>query len=233
MKEPVKETTVAAPVSIWDRAWEFCYGPTPISPHEKMAEIEGRMKKLHGELETECDMKRFDLNRKKKDLAAAANKGDESKVREVARECVRMEKLFNGAETRRNKAIARMDMMQEMRVGGQLSSDTIEYMQCHNKLMAKTANPLVVKNTTGQFVIQGETMKLCEEMIEEALHVSEDEEKAFEDSQAVEALVKQTMSNTGLSMVNKLPSITGIDYNANNNKPASIAKNIQQHLERK
>ena len=232
MKEPVKEIP---PLSLWDRTHDFFFGAPPQSPREKMAEIEARMKKLQTSLDTDRDIKKFDLNRQRKELDKVAAKGDEGKVREIARECVRLDKLHRNAETRHNKVTMRIDMMMEMGVGGQLSNDTIEYMQCHNKIMAKTANSRVAGNTIGQFQAQAESVKLYEEMMEEALAISEDEDKLDMDSQAVEALVKESMSNSSLAVLNKLPSIKGVDYmaNANNKNPATTAKNIQQFLEKK
>lgn len=236
MKEPSKAIT-PQPASYWTWGNELLFGPTPPSPQEKMDEIEGRMKKLQRSLESECDIKKFELGRLTKELQKAATTSNEVKVREVARECVRLNKLCSSAEARRNKAVQHMDRMQQMRVGGQLSSDMVEYMECNNKLVAKSANVNKVGYITAQYTRQSEAFKLAEEMMEEALEESEDEDKLYEDSQAVEALVKDTMANSGMALLNKLPSIKGVDYTVNNNNnnknPATLSKNIAQFLEKK
>lgn len=203
-----------------------------------MAEIEKRMDARYKKLDREYDLKKDELSRTRKELQRAAKSNDEMTVREIARECIAKEKLYKSAEARRNKVTQNIEKMSKMSVDGELSTDMIEFMQCHNKLTAKAANPNVVKQTVGQFTMQSEAFKLCEELLADAMEsASEDEEELNKDSQAVEALVRDTMSNSSYALLEKLPTIRGAPLSSNNNNtnknPATTAKNIEQFLEHK
>lgn len=200
-----------------------------------MQVIDAEMKKLREELDTDCDIKSFDLKRLRKEIEKVGARGDELTVRERARDYVRQEKLYTSAKARLVKITTRIDAMYELRVNGRANKCMVEFIECHNRMMASVSNPMKVQRTMQQLTMQSEAMKICEEMMEDAMAVSsEDEELEEADSRAVESLVGDIMNLSSIALQSKLPTIhTNNKPAVANTNPATTAKNIQQFLDRK
>jgi len=215
-------------------AWDLVMGPTPVSPEEKMAEIEKRMEKLKSKTETDCDIMADDLKRLRRDMNKAAAKNDESEVRQLAKGYLLLEKQHKGALRRLEKVVHRTATMQDLRVDGLVNKDMLEYVQCQNRLMAPVANPRAVAATMAQFTQQKEATKLSTEMMDEALaeDTDEEEEREEEANRALEALVSETMSSSLLNTMQKLPTLNNVRPSQETN-PAVTANKIQEFLQKK
>jgi len=235
MAEAKGQQAVKEPTYI-ERAWDFIMGPTPISPEEKMKEIETRMEKLQSKLDTDVDIKQDDLNRMRKELNKAANKNDEVAVRQIAKNYISLDGQCKKALARRDKVTQQVSKMHDLRVGGLVSKDMLEYVQCHNRLVAPVANPAAVKRTMGQFTMQQEALSLCEEMMNDALEEdSEENEEQEKENKAVEALVSEAMNLSSLNILSKLPTVTtnGLQPPSLNANPTTTANKIQEFLHKK
>ena len=110
----------------------------------------------------------------------------------------------------------------------------LEFIQCHNTLIAPVANPRAVRATMGQFTMQQDAMKICQEMMDDALEEdSEENEEEEEENKAVEALVGEAMSLSSLTMLEKLPSLNNTSHTAAHTNPATTALRIQEFLQKK
>jgi len=185
----------------------------------------------------DCDIKADDLKRMRKDITKAASKNDEIEVRNLAKSFISLQRQHKSAQARLAKVTTRTSTMRDLRVGGLVEKDMLEFVQCHNSLIAPVANPRAVQATMGQFTMQQNAMSICQEMMDDALaEDSEEDEELEEENKAVEALVGEAMSLSSLSILEKLPTINNNNANANQpalTNPDATALRIQEFLQKK
>lgn len=196
------------------------------------------MNRLQSKLELDCEIQADDLKRMRKDISKAAAKNDEDEVRSIAKGFRLLEKEHKKASVRLNKVSSRTSTMNDLSASGLSEKYMLEFIQAHNSMTAPLANPRAVQATMGQFTTQQHTMKICQEMMDDALaDNSEDEEEEDEESKAVEDIVAQAMNASSLKLLEKLPTISN-QYqqpanSVSNSNPVATAQRIQEFLQKK
>lgn len=214
--------------------WSLITGPTPVPAEERMKEIMTRMGKLQTKLEIECDIKADDMKRMQRDIKKAADKSNEMEVRNLAKQFISLQKQHKSAVARLDKVTARTTSMHDLHVGGVVDKDMVEFVQCHNDLTAAVSNPRNVQMTMGRFSMQQQSLKLCEEMINDALEESEENEEEEEVNQAVEDLVGLVMNQASCAVLNQLPTIKNtLNQHTINKDPRVANERIQEFFNKK
>ncbi len=223
---------VVEPATTYSKVYEFVFGPTPKPPEIRMKEIEEDNKLRRKKAEREYEDKKWDVEQSTKKLQAASMKGNEATVRQVATEHVSLLRLQRQSMARLNLLDTAMHRMSEISVRGATDKNLIEYMQCQNELMSKTANPLMVQRVTSRFLAQKDAMATSNVMIDEALESSEDEEANDEANEEIEALVQKSLTSSAIDLLGKMPVITTNRTHAKpimNKSPTTLANEIQQY----
>jgi len=212
-------------ISYFDKTWYFIMGPTPIAPEVKMREIVKEKERYVTDAQFSCEMRADDLADLRKKITKAATKNDEAAVRELATEYVSVDMDYKRAVARLKATRTQLSSMLDLQSKGQGDKDMLEFIQCHNRLMAPVANLQVAKTTMGQFEYQRNIMKEVSETINEGLaEALEDEEESLNESnKTVEAIVSQAMGLSSLHMVS-----VAVDTS-----PDVTSNRIQQFLSKK